>query len=113
MAARVSPCARLQDGGSLFSSSLEAAGRSPGGRLCRAGEVSSGVGPPRCGQKEPEPARGGRGLKRVGADRWVRAGMSCGLSASRHAALRAEGARVGPPLREGGGCERAAGGKRF
>lgn len=38
-------------------------GRSPGGRLCRAGEVSSGVGPPRCGQKEPEPARG-----RVGAE---------------------------------------------
>lgn len=74
------------------------------------------MGPPRCGQKEPEPARGRVGAEegrcgQVGAG--GRAGMGCGLSASCRAALRAEGARVGPPLWEEGGCERAAGGKGF
>lgn len=80
-----------------------------------AGRVRSVPGWGRLGADKRSPSRreGGWGLKRVGADRWVRAGMGCGLSASCRAALRAEGARVGPPLWEGGGCERAAGGKGF
>lgn len=66
-----------------------------------AGRVRSVPGWGRLGADKRSSSRRerGRGLRRVGVDRWVWVGMDCGLFVSRRAALRAEGARVGLPGR--------------